>query len=456
MSLNRLSLIKMDFEYFHDRETMIQLALGSNGRGYGYTLDDINNYRDRDLYGDQNELLNYINQFEDFKSQVDMGGAFTKQRLKLSSDERGIFSFGSASTGLYKPQEFYSFLLAQELPNEFPDYPSGIVPPLFVSKESLLKFNNEETPSFFYTSQTNGKTYQLIKQDEGTLEIELGLRQNKVYRTTQKKCYMILPKKGGKAKMVDLYIPKNHGIKLPQIMPTLMLADYLRQYGVMTRISVMRVFDNYYGGNSIVGYAFKVKDFGDDLDFNRLALEGADYKTWRLVKNCVGNLQSGRRQGLINYGNPNATGGSKYEGNYPEGMLMTEFMGRFRNFYMQKMDRGEIEGTRLDKRLMLMGITKKDKTSMDDITEKFYELLDVVDTQFNKIEEACKRIYIREVEESKRLTKSEFKDYMVGVFNLAYSYPIEGDYEETEESKKEIDAEFEEKLDGLDSFLQSI
>jgi hypothetical protein len=121
---------------------------------------------------------------------------------------------------------------------------------------------------------------------------------------------------------------------------------------------------------------------------------------------------------------------------------------------MEKMDRGEIEGTRLDKKLMLMGYSEGE--SIEDITNKFYELLDVVDTQYNKIEDACKRIYIREVEERQRMTKSEFKDYMVSVFNLAYSYPVGGDYEETEESKKEIDAEFEEKLDGLDSFLQSI
>ena len=454
MSLNALSNKRMDFEYFQDRETMIQLALGSSGTGYGGSTQEITNFRNEDLYDRQTDLINYINDFEDSLSKVDMGGAFTKQRLKLSSDERGVFSFGSASTGLYKPQEFYSFLLAEELPNEFPDYPSGIVPPLFVSKESLLKFSNEETPSFFYKSPTNGKTYQLIRQDEGTLEIELGLRKNKVFRTTQKKCYMILPKKGGKAKMVDLYIPKNQGISLENMLPSLMLANYLRLYGVMTRINVMRVFDDFNGGNTYVGYAFKVKDFGDDLDFNRLALEGADNRTWLLVRDSVSNLQSGRRRSQIKYGNPNAIRNTNTTGGYPDGVNMMEFMGRFRNFYMEKMDRGEIEGTRLDKKLMLMGYSEGE--SIEDITNKFYELLDVVDTQYNKIEDACKRIYIREVEERQRMTKSEFKDYMVSVFNLAYSYPVGGDYEETEESKKEIDAEFEEKLDGLDSFLQSI
>lgn len=254
--------------------------------------------------------------------------------------------------------------------------------------------------------------------------------------------------------MVDLYIPKNQGISLENMLPSLMLANYLRLYGVMTRINVMRVFDDYNGGNTYVGYAFKVKDFGDDLDFNRLALEGADNRTWLLVRDSVSNLQSGRRRSQIKYGNPNAIRNTNTTGGYPDGVNMMEFMGRFRNFYMEKMDRGEIEGTRLDKKLMLMGYSEGE--SMEQITNKFYELLDVVDTQYNKIEDACKRIYIREVEERQRMTKSEFKDYMVSVFNLAYSYPVGGDYEETEESKKEIDAEFEEKLDGLDSFLQSI
>jgi len=451
MSLNALSRMKLDFEYFQDRDTMINMALGDNGMGYGDNVSDIQAYKDINLYDDQTSLINYINQFEDTISKIDMGGVFKKERLKLTSDERGIFSFGSASTGLYKPQEFYSFLLAQELPNEFPEYPSGIVPPMFVTKESLLKFSSDETPSFFYKSPNNGKTYQLIRQDEGTLEIELGLRKTKVFRTTQKKCYVILPKKGGKAKMVDLYIPKNGGISLQMILPSLMLASFLRLYGVMTRISVIRVFYNYLG---YTGYAFKVKDFGADLDFNRLALEGVDNRTWQLVANCVGNLEKGRQKGKISYGNPSTISNSGTSGDYPRGTRMTEFMSRFRNFYMQKMDRGEIDAIRIDKKLMLIGYGEV--KNMEGVFKKFYELLDVVDTQFNKIEEACKRIYEREVVEKKSMTKREFKEYMVNVFNLSYQYPINGDYAESEESSKKIDEEFEEKLDGLESFLQSI
>lgn len=459
MSLNNLSRYQFDFEYFQDRKTMIDLAMGgSNGNGYGYGNANITRFQNETQYQYQNELINYINQFEDSLSKVDMGGAFNKQRLKLTSDERGVFSFGSASKGLYNPQEFYSFLLAQELPNEFPDYLSGIVPPMLVRREMLLKFSPNSEYSYFYTSPTNGKTYQLVKQDEGTLAIDLGLRKNKVYKTTQKKCYMILPKKGGKAKMVDLYIPKNQGISLENMLPSFMLAYFLRLYGVMTRINVIRVFDNFNGGSTYTGYAFKVKDFGEDLDFNRLALEGADNRIWYLVRDCVGNLQNARKRGSLNYGNPqyfrNTRAVLNQAGDYPTGVDMTEYMGRFRNFYMEKMDRGEIDSIRIDKKLMLMGYSEGQ--SWDDINRKFYELLDVVDTQFNKVEEACKRIYKREVEDNKRMSSTEFKDYMVSVFNLSYSYPVDGEYAESDESQREIDAEYEEKLDGLSTFLQSV
>ena len=456
MSLNRLSRFTMDFEYFQDRDTLIKTALGDSGRGYGYNTLDINAYKDVVMYLNQKSLLEFIEKFEDFLSKIDMGGAFNKQRLKLTSDERGVFSFGSASSGLYLPQEFYSVLLENELPNEFPDYPSGIVPRNFVEKESVLKFSQEDEYIYFYVSPTNNKTYQLIKQDEGTREIELGLRENKVFRTSQKKCYVILPKKSGKAKMVDLYIPKNGGITLKKMLPTFMIAHFLRLYGVMTRINILRTFDVSMG---YTGFAFKVKDFGDDLDFNRLALEGADGRTWNLVENCVGNIKSARYRGL-KVGNPQLynTPNNGTSGSYPSYHMM-EFMARFRNFYMEKMERGEIDSIRIDKKLMLMGHVEvsdddTEKMQWEKIQNKFYEILDVVDTQFNKIEEAVKRIYKREVEDMKRRNVSEFKDYMIGVFNLSYSYPLGGSYPESPESIEKMDAEYEEKLDALTEFLQ--
>lgn len=451
----------MDFEYFQDRQVLIDTAM-PNGRGFGYETSEIIKYQNVVEYIAPKVLRDYINSFEDYLSKVDMGGAFNKQRLKLTSDERGVFSFGSASTGLYIPREFYSLLLEQELPNEFPEKPSGIVPAIYVEREKLLKFSKNDEYTYFYTSKTNGKTYQLVRQKEGTREMELGLRENYVHRTTQKKCYVILPKKGGKAKMVDLYIPKNHGISLEMMLPSLMLSHFLRLYGVMTRINVIRVFNFNYGKSGYLGFAFKVKDFGEDLDFNRLALEGADDRTWQLVRNCVGNIQTGRTKNRLKKGNPKFYGSGSVEimGGYPQGMEMIEFMARFRNFYQEKMEKGEIDSIPIDKKLMLMGFCEigngTDKEKWEAVTKKFYELLDVVDTQFNGIEEACKRIYKREVEDSQRLSQSEFKTYMVSIFNLSYLYPVGGDYAESQESMEKTDMEYEEKLEGLDNFLQGL
>lgn len=459
-------MFNMDFEYFQDRQVLIDTAM-PNGIGFGYRTSSIVEYKNVVEYIYPKVLQGYINSFEDILSKVDMGGAFNKQRLKLTSDERGVFSFGSASTGLYIPREFYSLLLEQELPNEFPQKPSGIVPAMYVEREKLLKFSKNDEYTYFYTSKTNGKTYQLVRQKEGTREMELGLRENYVHRTTQKKCYVILPKKGGKAKMVDLYIPKNKGITLEKMLPSLMLSHFLRLYGVMTRINVIRVFDINYEDNlnllrsGYLGFAFKVKDFGEDLDFNRLALEGADERTWDLVRDCVGNIQQGRRNNGLKMGNPKfyGSGSTEVTGGYPTGTSMIEFMARFRNFYQEKMEKGEVDTIPIDKKLMLMGYCEtygSDKKVWEAITKKFYELLDVVDTQFNGIQEACKRIYKREVEDSQRLSQSEFKPYMVSIFNLSYLYPVGGDYAESQESMEKTDMEYEEKLEGLDNFLQGL
>lgn len=466
--------IACDFFYFKDREEFTSVGLNANDylrntyvkerknragqivqQEQGkppFRTDGINDYRDVVEYYDPDGLERNIAKFEDWISKINMGGAFNKHKLKITSDERGIFSFSLASRGLYKPIEFYSEELAKELPLEFESrgYASGIVPALFVNMVEIFG-----EPIYTYTSQNNNKEYVLKKQQEGTREIELQVPNAKLrYKTKEKKSYIILPKKGGKAKMIDLYIPKNQGVQLLNILPTLMVAYFMRLYGVMCRISVVRTFNytsriNGLRRSGYTGYGFKIKDFGDDLDFNKIALEAVDDRTWQIIMNCVGNFRLARQLDPIRF--PIGTTSEESEsagGSYPT--EIDEFFARYRNFYMQEIEAGRQEPLRIDKKLMFSAFTSD--TSEKGIMDAFWKALDRLDFAFNKTEDAVKRIYNRlnDRGESKRYVKN----YCINLLTSIYLYPEAGDFAEPKENAEKLDEEYETKLNELSEALE--
>jgi len=455
----------MDFAYFSNRQQFIDVATEANQyvndeaqkrrstRTARFDLDDVNNWNDLRDYEYRDALNRYLDDFENWIAKIDMGGAFKKQRLIITGDNRGVFSFGVASKGLYKPSEFFSDSLAIESPDEFSylDKPSGIVPALYVTKREI--FN---TVMYFYTSK-NGKEYNLTKQDEGTRAIELALPDaKKVFKTTAKKAYVMFPKKGGKAKMIDLYIPKNAGISLTNILPSLMIAYFMRLYGVMCRISVIRVWHLY--GTEITtgesktgygGYGFMVKDFGDDLDFNNIALQACDGRTWDSVVQSAGNIMDSRRYGkTVNNLNIESTDNT---GGVPS--YMDEFMGRYRNFYMGLIKEGKIDPIRIDKKLMVMGFV--DSTNRRNIMSAFWRVLDLIDFQFNKTDEVLSRIYNRYVVEEGK-SQTVFKEYIIGILQSTYDYPTGGMYAESVEDSEKMDAEYSDKLQELTNFMDGL
>jgi len=455
----------VNFAYFRNRQEFIEQnneatrLLRGAGQRSAIKVGSLNLYRNVNTYEDPAKLQRYVTRFEDVMAKIDMGGAFNKQRLKITADERGIFSFGCASRGLYQPVEFYSVELANQFPNEFPDFPSGIVPAKYVDKIELLG-----TPKFFYSkidpqNNKNKLSFECIRQFEGVEAMKLkeqGFAEYQdaqlVFRTTEKKAYVMFPKKSGKAKRVDLYIPKNQGISLENMLPSLMLAQFLKQYGVATRINVLRTF---YGYGGYTGVGFMVKDFGEELDFNDLALQGADDRTWQLIRDCVNNLKEANRYSLKKFG---TVGMGSYDtataGGTPTGKQeWNDYFGRWRNFYMKEIDAGRLDPLSIDKRLMLYGVSENANESA--VIERFYELLDCVDMQFNKVEDVCKRVYKRQVEEG-TMTKNGFKDYMIEVFQEAYAYPVGGAFPETPDDAEKSDTEYNDKIEKLTDFLQQI
>ena len=55
------------------------------------------------------------NILENIKSFIQLGGLYANDKLIVTQDKRGMFDFGLASLGLYRPIEFYSEKLSQEI-----------------------------------------------------------------------------------------------------------------------------------------------------------------------------------------------------------------------------------------------------------------------------------------------------------------------------------------------------
>jgi hypothetical protein len=422
-------------------------------------------------YEDQRKLNKYLESFDEIMSKIDMGGAFKKSRLRITADERGIFSFGLASKGLFAPVEYYSSELAIDSPEEFPEKESGIVPANFV--ENIEMFGVKQ---FWYESDTTKKRYLLTKQDEGTRGVDLGLRLNKILRTSNKKSYVMFEKKGGKAKMVELYLPLHYSVDLENMIPLLLIARFLRMYGVMVRISTIRMFDEG-GRDGFFGWGYPIKDYGEELDFNSMALNGVDKRWWYSIQVGVRAItDKASYDRTKSFGNTiSGQGGSA-------GSLSSyiEVFSRYRNWYMEQIETGELEPLRVDKKLMLIGGAFGDFSNLEGITKEFFRILDTVDFQFNKTEDSCKRIYTREVDEKlqdfysknpKNLSQdaldrmmpvlkaqyiSEYKIYVQSLLVATYTYPVGGMYEEPIESAEKLDIEFDEKIEKMSQFLKNI
>ena len=398
-------------------------------------------------YIDRNILETTIDNFDILMDNVDMGGAFEKNRIIFTEDKKGIFDFGLASKGLYRLQEFYSEKLKNEKPFEFPKELPGIVPSLNVIKN--------EFGAFWYTAY-DGEKYECIKQQKGQRSIdvkEIGAKLK--FSTTTKKSYIIFEKKGGKAKYVDLYVgigglqSLNYEGMLARIMPLLLVAKYLESVGIKTKINASRMYrDNgkFYFVN------IPIKDYGQDLDFNWIAINVADprwfrWNLWKFISAL--SIEDPGLAPTIGYGNT-IYGGKE----------MDEVFGRYKNWLFEKIEKGEEPALAVNKDLMISGGLEHPRNNLssqqDEIKQEFYRILDVVDFQFNKPNKACERIRKRMIEQYPSTTGTEVKNYIYNTLSRAYSYSNSGQYATPSSEIDKINTKLEEQFEGVVNYLQSL
>lgn len=240
---------------------------------------------------------------ENIKTLINLGGLFSNDRIIVSEDTRGVFDFGLASLGLYRPIEFYSKSLYDEIisglvknPNEALDLEMGVVNPELVNKKVAGNITN-----FVFTYL--GKNYDCEKRQKGATKVfnkfsnECFLKPNndgilityyltnkdKVYNgsgdsklkysSSNKKSYLIYNKKDDSVKNVDIFMPVNFlsvddSTRAIALLPAYLISASLEEFGIQSRISALRLGSD---RETQITISIPVKDYTESTKeaFNR-------------------------------------------------------------------------------------------------------------------------------------------------------------------------------------------
>lgn len=495
-------------EYFRVRQIEKQ-----NKRGMAYDFPDVNTVKGSipDTYPKPDDLTKVINNFQEFKQKIDSGGSFKKERIRLSEDKRFQFSFSLASKGLIRVVEYYNADIAIKYPTLFNStglaasdntMVAGVVPAEQVESKPLA--NNT---AYFYIV-IDGVEYPLRQQQKGTakmLEINPSAKLvqvdgggmyyteptffgdfSLVFSSTFKKSYLELPKKGGNARAVDIFIPFDMAVsalegRISSAVPLILASEYFTQARIKVRINVMRPITIYDKGQKVSSIiAITVKDFQDPLDWNKMGiLRGMS--TAGGVMTEMNAAITAFRQGSYSRSTTN-TGRIKETQSIDayatdllyddEESLQNEF-GRYKNWLREEVEQGRIKTPLVPKPLMLTFSTEgllgayfdsevasgqaRTPSGQDYVDRRvnlirnnFLELIDVVDLYFNaKISEVVTRIKKRFDEEGK--SNRDLKDYFIKLLGKLYRdlEPDSGRYASSTEELEESYKKYEDTLKSL-------
>jgi hypothetical protein len=253
-----------------------------------YTYDQLKMFSDMPL------LTDAINKFDIIKRGLDLGGDFDASKIKFTSLPRGVFNFGLASKGLIRKTEFYDVERKE------------------VIDEKIVKQEELNNIVIFYYLRSGTKHF-VRKQQKGTmlvkdnfLDVEVNFDENQKiwlpykdgkifngkgknmlsYSTTTKKVYMYREKLGGGVSpYVDLFVGVN-GLQnldtenmLAKNLSAFIVADILEKAGVKVRIYGLRTYTD---DDDVVFIAYALKEYGEQIDFGRLASFTSDKRFFRV------------------------------------------------------------------------------------------------------------------------------------------------------------------------------
>jgi len=210
------------------------------------------------------------------KTLINLGGLYKYDKIEITEDTRGVFDFGLASLGLYRPIEFYSEELKEDIkkgdtkdPFQVEGLVFGVINPNRVDKkivgDTVFFIFNHNSKQYFCEKRQRGATsvfntfedkcYLKENQDGIIITYDLSNREKVFngigsvrlkYASSNKKSYLIYSKKDDSVKNVDIFMPVNfighvndssRGLFL---LPAYLIAETLEQYGIQSRISALR------------------------------------------------------------------------------------------------------------------------------------------------------------------------------------------------------------------------
>lgn len=344
------------------------------------------------------DLLSKVNDmYSNISAKLDLGGDIKPSRIKFTDRPLGVFTFSQASKGLIRPVEYYS----QE--------DDSVIDPNLV-----FKGNVNELEYFYYLKDS--KEILVQRRQEGTTNIVKNSPYLKVkidevsglflpydedgkiviksngyalrFTSTNKKVYAYRTKSGGGiSPYVDLYIASGQNFQynpeqmLIQAMPNILLARILEKSGVKVRI--FGYFNQDISG-TVIDKFFMIKNYGEPVDLNKICVFLADTRFFRfyLWNACTGwNYDIMKKKGY---------GGS-------DGRMMAtetfnrEIMPFVRNYVSYKIATGEFPTQVVNKKLMLFGgldvssgQSFETNATQEQITDRFYSLIDYVQIQLSK------------------------------------------------------------------------
>lgn len=448
---------------------------------------------------------------ENIKTLINLGGLYKNDRIIITEDTRGIFDFGLASLGLYRPIEFYSLELDNEIKkgsfkNPFSNLKleNGVVDGDDVKKQVINNVN-----IFYYV--LDGKKYNCERRQKGATKVfntfpdECYLRPDKdgllitynlsnkdkvfngkgdvklKYASSNKKSYLIYNKKDDSVKNVDIFMPINFltgnsdGARAVALLPAYLIAATLEEFGIQSRISALRI-----GSDDLtnITISIPVKDYTEssqeafDRTFALLSLQSSANSFFAFHKIITEN------EGV----QAKATGdtGSSFDDvAYNEQSYMDEIMQRYKNWSEVNKDKdfvntkvinpnfqfalATIDNTVLPKDLDYANILDE----LHGIFYTFYYYMDFLAIEMLDMREFVKSVFVRFTEDvtfrkiySMPSTNAEVKtmmrSYILTMLAQKYRLVPSEAYADTAEQKKKKEETFQQKVISLNEEINNL
>lgn len=447
---------------------------------------------------------------ENIKTLINLGGLYKNDRIIVTEDTRGIFDFGLASLGLFRPIEFYSKKLQDDVkkgiienPFKFEGLEAGVVNPDKVNKKVIGGLT-------FFTFKYMGKDYDCEKRQRGATKVfntfsnECFLKpnedgiiltfylkdQNKVYNgkdgvrlkyaSTNKKSYLIYNKKDDSVKNVDIFMPVNFlsvndSSKALFLFPAFLISATLEQFGIQSRISAMRLGSD---NETQITVSIPVKDYTEtttesfDRIFALLSTEGASGSFFGFFK--IINSNEGVQAPTTKN---RSTGFDNIQ--YENREYMNDMMQRYKNWVEVNKDKDFVNTKVVNPNFQFALSTVNYSFAESDISYQdildylhqifytFYYYMDFLAIEMINMVEFEKSLYKRITEDvtfrkifSVPSTKQEIKDlmrtYTIAILVEKYKIVQGGAYSDNAEQVKKKEDSLKEKILNLDEALNSI